>query len=94
MDDRMTLAALRTRAGYSQGDAAAKIGISKSTLAKWEQDSRRMPYGRIENFVQLYQVPPETGIYLGDATALSEHIAAAYEQHIESVRKRVDVSEA
>ena len=78
MDDRMTLAALRVRAGYSQEEASGQIGVSKTTLAKWEQDSRLMPISRVGSFVQLYQIP-ESGIYFGDAAELSKKIRKAYE---------------
>lgn len=30
------LAELRTKAGYSQENAARKIGVERSTIAKWE----------------------------------------------------------
>lgn len=92
MDDRMTLAALRVRAGYNQDEAAGHLGVSKATLAKWEQDSRNMPSGRIDTFMHLYQVPDSVGIYIGDATALSERIRARYAQYNESARKKIDVT--
>lgn len=79
MDERMTLAALRVRAGYTQTEAAERLGVGKATLLKWERDSRFMPSGLIANVVQLYQVP-SSGIYIGEATALSERIRAAYEK--------------
>lgn len=91
MDDRMTLAALRVRAGYTQEEAADHLGVSKATLAKWEQDSRLMSINRIEQLTHLYQVP-DTGIYFGDATAFSRQIKAAYQRQIESARKKINVT--
>lgn len=93
MDDRMTLAALRVRAGYTQAQAGEKIGVTRDTIANWEKNSTRIPVMHVEKLVNLYQAP-EAGIYFGDAAALSAEIQAAYQRHVEATRKQIDVSEA
>lgn len=92
-DDRMTLAALRVRAGYSQRVAAAKLGVNRMTLAKWEQNSSHIPVVHLEHLVNLYQAKG-IGIFFGEATALSGDIKAAYDKHVEANKVRVNVSEA
>ena len=92
-DDRMPLAALRVRAGYTQTEAAEKLGVSKGTLAKWEQNSLQIPMLHIEKIVHLYQVS-QAGIYIGDASELSARIAEQYDQHVKTARKQVNVREA
>lgn len=79
MDNKMPLAALRVRAGYNQTDAAEAVGVSKTTLAKWEQNSLSAPMFYIEKFVDLYQMPKED-IYFGHADDLSADIRRAYER--------------
>lgn len=90
MEDRMTLAALRVRAGYSQVDASKLLGISKTTLIKWEADSRLLNFNQIEHIKALYQV--EAGaIYLGVASELSAVIQQAFKIHLEKSSKKINV---
>jgi len=73
----MTIAALRIRAGYTQGEAAELLGISRATLARWEVDSRLMPIPYIDKFEELYQFPRDY-TYYGLADDISKNIKAAY----------------
>jgi len=73
---RMSLAALRVRAGYSQGEAALKLEISRETLAKWERDSTAMPVSYIKRFEELYGYPQDN-MYFGNAQQLSNRIQAS-----------------
>lgn len=50
--------ALRERAGVSQRDFAAMLGVSNRTLQDWEQ-GRRTPTGPAMNLLRLYEAMPE-----------------------------------
>ena len=57
---KMTLKALRVNSGLSQESAAKKLGVSPSTLSKWE-NAKSFPdaieIGRIEEYCVFYLVP-------------------------------------
>lgn len=72
-EERMTLAALRVRAGYSQKEAAEKLEISSATLCRWEEDSSQVKYYQLQKIADLYQYPVD-GIYFGKAEIISEQI--------------------
>jgi len=86
----MTLAALRVRAGYSQADAANRLGVSKVTLAKWEADSRSISINQIEHIKKLYRVSYDD-IYFGNSKELSDQIQEAYKAHLEANKKKINV---
>lgn len=90
VEDRMTLAALRTRAGYSQVEAANKLGISKVTLIKWESDSRLINVNQVEHIKMLYNVSYDA-IYFGNASELSERIKSQYVERLAKISKKISV---
>lgn len=62
---------LRVRAGLSQAQAAARLGISEPTLRKWENDSSVLSYKDMLRISKLYGVPLDY-IFLGPNNAFSE----------------------
>lgn len=50
---------LREKAGVSQRDFAAMLGVSLRTLQEWEQ-GRRTPTGPAMNLLRVYEAHPET----------------------------------
>lgn len=89
-EERMTLAALRVRAGYSQVEAANLLGVSKVTLIKWEADSRTININQIEHIKKLYQVKYDN-IYFGVAAELSAMIKSAFKEQVEKTSKSIEV---
>ena len=62
---------LRVRAGLSQAQAAARLGISELTLRKWENDSSVLSYKDMLRISKLYGVPLDY-IFFGPNNAFSE----------------------
>lgn len=62
---------LRVRAGLSQAQAAAKLGISEPTLRKWENDSSVLSYKDMLRISKLYGVPLDY-IFFGPNNAFGE----------------------
>ena len=54
---KMSLAAARVNAGYSQKDAAKELGISNGTLSNWEKGISFPDAQQIDAIVKLYGVP-------------------------------------
>jgi len=51
--------ALREKAGVSQREFAAMLGVSNRTLQEWEQ-GRRTPTGPAMNLLRVYEASPDT----------------------------------
>lgn len=54
---KITLEAARINAGLTLKQAAEKIGVSVSTLHKWEQDSSSVKISDVQKIEQAYQYP-------------------------------------
>ena len=54
-----TIKDLRVRAGLSQNEAAAKLGVTPPTLRKWENDSSVLSYQRMNKIADFYHIPLE-----------------------------------
>lgn len=54
---KMSLAAVRINAGYTQKDAAKALGISNGTLCSWENGVTFPPADMIPKICELYGVP-------------------------------------
>lgn len=54
---QITMEAARINAGYSQEEAGKCFGVHYQTLAKWENDSSRMPYDMIQKIPTVYHIP-------------------------------------
>ena len=76
MIDKITLAALRIRAGYNQTEASAALGISRDTLHKWERDSGKMPAEFVNKAIHLYQAQ-ELPLYIGKSEVMEAEIRRA-----------------
>lgn len=55
--EKITLAAARVNAGYSQKDAAKELGISNKALGNWENGKTFPNQPMIEKICALYRVP-------------------------------------
>lgn len=53
---KMTLAALRVNAGFTQKEAASKLGVSNKTLGSWENGTSFPNAQQIEKICELYGV--------------------------------------
>ena len=58
-DLKMTLEAARVNAGFTQAQAAEKLGLKPSTLAGWEKDSTRLSYIEAHRLAKLYGITPD-----------------------------------
>lgn len=51
------IARLRTQAGMTQRDLAAKLEISKGTVGAWETKDTLPDYPKIQKLAELFDVP-------------------------------------
>ena len=51
---KMSLAAARVNAGYSQKEAAKKLGIGNKTLCKWENGKSKPTVDKIDAICDIY----------------------------------------
>lgn len=56
---RISLAAARVNAGFQQKEAAAALGISPLTLARWERGETVPNYEMVQRIVDLYRYPAD-----------------------------------
>ena len=66
-----TIKDLRVRAGLSQSEAAAKLGVTPPTLRKWENDSSVLSYRQMNEIADLYHISLEY-IAFGDDDVFKE----------------------
>lgn len=52
----ITLEAARINMGYTQQEASKLFGVHYQTLAKWEEDSSKMPYESISKIPDIYGI--------------------------------------
>lgn len=53
---QITLRAARVNAGYTQKEAAAKLGVSNTTLLSWEKGLSMPKANQIDAICNLYRV--------------------------------------
>lgn len=58
-DDRTMLAKIRAQSGFSMEKAAALMGITSRTLARYENGVNDVPMGIAEQMTTIYKVPFE-----------------------------------
>ena len=75
LEQMMTLKSLRVRCRLTQEEVANRLGISRRTLSKWEQDSSDMPIKYMQQFADIYNYPMNY-IFFGNSIALSNNINA------------------
>ena len=61
---QITLEAARVNAGYSQKEAAEKLGVSNCTLLRWEKGTSMPKANQIDAICNLYRVPYDMLIFL------------------------------
>lgn len=61
---QITLEAARVNAGYSQKEAAKKLGVSNVTLSRWERGVSMPKANQIIAICDLYGVPYDMLIFL------------------------------
>lgn len=54
---KITLAAARVNAGYTQKEAAEKLQVSNKTLANWENGISCPAANKIDEICKLYNMP-------------------------------------
>lgn len=69
----MTLKALRIRSGMTQEQVSDSIGVSRTTIIKWERDAADMPIKYMSQFADMYRYPIDS-IFFGNSVTLSEKI--------------------
>lgn len=72
---KITLAAARVNAGFSQMDAAKKLGVSRRTISNWENCKTYPDANQLTILCDLYKWPTD-GIFLIEDIALSNICAA------------------
>lgn len=68
---QITLEAARVNAGYSQKEAAEKLGVSNCTLLRWEKGLSMPKANQITAICNLYRVPYDMLIFLPSKLAES-----------------------
>jgi transcriptional regulator with XRE-family HTH domain len=68
---QITLEAARVNAGYSQKEAAKKLGVSNVTLSHWERGVSMPKANQIIAICDLYRVPYDMLIFLPSRLAQS-----------------------
>lgn len=61
---KMTLKAARTNAGYNLDEAAALLGVSKTTLIKWEKGKTFPAVPSIEKICSVYHTHYDEIVFL------------------------------
>lgn len=68
---QITLEAARVNAGFSQKEAAEKLGVSNCTLLRWEKGVSMPKANQIVAICDLYRVPYDMLIFLPNKLAES-----------------------
>jgi transcriptional regulator with XRE-family HTH domain len=68
---QITLEAARVNAGYSQKEAAQKLGVSNCTLLHWEKGVSMPKANQITAICELYGIPYDMLIFLPNRLAKS-----------------------
>lgn len=63
---KLTLEAARVNAGYSQKEAAEKLGVSNATLCNWENGKSFPSVKYVKKICELYGVSYEDIIFYPD----------------------------
>ena len=63
---KLTLKAARVNTGYTQKEAAEKLGISNATLCNWEKGLSMPNIQQVQRICELYGVTYDNLIFLPD----------------------------
>lgn len=55
---KLSLRAARVNAGFSQDELAKEIGVSKSTISRWEIGKLKIPDAKLVKFCTLCKLNP------------------------------------
>lgn len=61
---KMSLKAARVNAGYSQKEAAEKLGVSNATLCEWEKGNTFPNVQQVDRICKLYGLTYDDIIFL------------------------------
>lgn len=61
---KLTLKGARVNAGFSQKEAAEKIGVSNTTLCNWEKGASMPNILQVQCLCELYKIPYDNLIFL------------------------------
>ena len=56
---KFSLEAARRNRGFTQGQVADKIGVSKTTVVNWEKGNTKISYAALTRLSNLYGIPLE-----------------------------------
>lgn len=56
---QLTLEAARVNAGYTQNEAAKKLGITQTTLSSWEKNSTKVSFLDAQRIGKIYNIEPK-----------------------------------
>lgn len=65
---KMTLKAARTNAGYTQQEAAEKLGVTPDTVGNWERGKSYPTALHIKKIENVYGIPYDNLIFLPSNT--------------------------
>ena len=65
---RVTLKAARINAGFTQQEAAERIGVTSDTICNWERAKRFPKALHIRQIEKVYGVPYDNLIFLPNST--------------------------
>ena len=72
---KITLKALRVNAGLNQKQAAARVGVVKETLSRWERHQTFPDAIKLSQLCEIYGCKIDD-VFLPDKLAKSEQVAA------------------
>lgn len=67
---KFSLESLRVRKGWTQEEAAGKLGMGRDKLRVYEKDSSKLDYETILKIEEVYNIPQDY-IFFGKSTAFS-----------------------
>lgn len=79
------IAGLREKRGFTQGDLAAKLGISRASLSHYEKNRREPDYATLTKLADYFQVSVDYLLGRSDdtAAALPEVAVQEFEDNLE-----------
>ncbi len=73
---------LRKKSNYTQAELARQIGVAKSTIAAYENDSRQPSYDVLIKLADIFNVTTDNILLNGKETVLNVHDLTPEQQNI------------